>query len=159
MLEKVLILSLFLFGSASGITKQEALDKLAANFDEVGTPILVQDTLPGYNVKRYQVPIFAIDQDSAAVGKTINLYVKDEGLVGESAFLGKRLTVRPKTAFVNALETYIDDQGMMLVSVLLARPADNWALADVFQLNNTTWVRKQILLQKSGSTITHKDVQ
>lgn len=152
---------LLMVGSVNAITKAQGIALLEAKFQVVGTPILVQGPLPGYNVTFYQVPVLSLTKDSVASGRTIQFYVIDEGDAGEAAYIGKRLNVPSDNPLVAAVKVYIDAQGFKLVGVTEAYPADNWAIALIYELDGggTFWIKKSILLEKSGPTVTHKDVQ
>jgi len=156
----VVVLCLIMVGSAFGLTKQDMLDTLATRFNVVGEPQLVSDTLPGYNVRWYQVPVFDIDDNDVAVGRTFHIYVCNEGLSDESAYVSRNISPPTVDSFIPAIKAYLVDQLLILKQVTSSDIEALWAECEVWEYDsvNEVFIAKKVLVRKVGQNLTHKDI-
>lgn len=158
---KRLLLLAFLLMSTNVLaeTKAELLARATAKFDIVGTPFLASGETAGYPIKWYQVQVFELQSDSAAVSQTLHFYVKNEGDSTEAAFFKHITPDAPEEPFVLAIKAYLIGESIILKQVINYDKAARWAECLVWEFSSPNFIEKKILVRKPGASIVHNDIK
>ncbi len=151
----ILLLSTNVFAE----TKAELLARAEAKFDVVGTPFLAADSINGYPIRWYQVQIFELQKDSAAVSQTLQFYVKNEGDSTEAAFFMKQTPDAPEEPFVVAIKSYLVGEQIILKQLLNFDKSARWAECLVWEFSTPNFIEKKVLVRKPASVFVHNDIQ